>query len=74
MGLVVPRHVGSSQIRDQTHVSHFGRQILYHRAAKEAQEYFLNLRFCTAISRWLSGPHNSCGIIPLELKVVSPFL
>ena len=73
MGLVVPRHVGSSQTRDQTHVSHFGRQILYHRAAKEAQEYFLNLRFCTALSK-PSGPHNSSGIIPLELKVVSPFL
>jgi len=30
MGLVVLQHVGSSQTRDQTHVSYIGRQILYH--------------------------------------------
>ena len=29
-GLVASWHVGSSQIRDQTHVSCIGRQILYH--------------------------------------------
>ena len=29
-GLVVPQHVGSFWIRDQTHVSCVGRQILYH--------------------------------------------
>ena len=31
------RHMGFSQIRDQTHVSCIGRQILYHRARREAQ-------------------------------------
>ena len=34
MGLVVLQHVGSSQTRDQTHVSYIGRQILYHWAIK----------------------------------------
>ena len=29
-GLVALQHVGSSQTRDGTHVSCFGRQILYH--------------------------------------------
>ena len=29
-GLVTPRHVGSSQIRDRTHISYIGRQILSH--------------------------------------------
>ena len=36
MGLVALRHVGSSQIRDQTPVSCIGRQILYHWATREA--------------------------------------
>ena len=30
MGLAAPRHVGSSRIRDWTHVSCIGRQIIYH--------------------------------------------
>ena len=29
-GLVAPRQVGSSQIRNQTQISHTGRWILYH--------------------------------------------
>jgi len=29
-GIVVPRHVGSSRIRNQTHVPCIGRQILNH--------------------------------------------
>ena len=37
MGLVVLWHVGSSQIKDWTHVSCTGRQILYHWAIWEAQ-------------------------------------
>ena len=36
MGLVAQHHVGSSQIRDPTHVSCTGRQILYHWATREA--------------------------------------
>ena len=36
MGWVDPRHVGCSQIRDQTCVSRIGRWILYHWAAREA--------------------------------------
>ena len=35
MGLVAPRHVGSSQTRDQTHVPCIGRQILNHCATRE---------------------------------------
>ena len=31
-------HVGSSQIRDRTHMSWIGRWILYHWATREAQE------------------------------------
>ena len=34
--LAAPRHVGSSRIRDQTHVSCIGRWILYHWATREA--------------------------------------
>ena len=39
MGLVPPRHVGSSQIRDRAHVSCFGKQALYHWATKEGPLY-----------------------------------
>ena len=35
MGLVAPRHVGSSWIRDRTCVSYIGRQILIHCTTKE---------------------------------------
>ena len=37
MGLVAPRHVGSSQTRARTHVPCIGRQILNHCATREAQ-------------------------------------
>ena len=40
-GLVAPWHVGSSWIRDRTHVSCTGRQILYQWATREAPEEFL---------------------------------
>ena len=36
MGLVAPRRVGSSRLRDCTRVPDIGRQILYHGATKEA--------------------------------------
>ena len=36
MGLVAPRHVGSSQTRARTRVSCIGRQILIHCATREA--------------------------------------
>ena len=43
-GLVVPRHVGSSWIRDWTCVFCIGRWILYHWATREAPPiYFLRL-------------------------------
>ena len=38
MGLVAPRHVGSSQTRARTRVPCIGRQILNHCATREAQE------------------------------------
>ena len=39
MGLVAPWHVGSSQTRDQSHVSCIGRQILYHGPTWEAPSF-----------------------------------
>ena len=36
MGLVAPRHVGSSQTRARTRIPCIGRQILNHCAAREA--------------------------------------
>ena len=41
LGLVVLWHVGSSQTRDQTHVSFIGRQILSHWATRETQEFLM---------------------------------
>ena len=41
MGLVAPRHVGSSQTRAQTHVSCIGRQILNRCATREALNIIL---------------------------------
>ena len=38
VGLVAPRHAGSSRTRDQTHVSCTGRQVLNHCATREAWE------------------------------------
>ena len=37
VGLVSPWHVGSSQIRDRTHIPCIGRQILNHQTTREAQ-------------------------------------
>ena len=42
MGLVAPRHVGSSQTRAQTRVPCIGRQILNHCATREALPIFFN--------------------------------
>ena len=39
MGLVVLRHVGSSQTRDQTHISSIGSHILYLQATREVPSY-----------------------------------
>ena len=35
MGLVAPRHVGSSPTRDRTHIPYIGKRILIHWATKE---------------------------------------
>ena len=45
MGLVPSLHVGSSQTRDQTHVSCIGWRILHHWATREALPSFLILFF-----------------------------
>ena len=42
MGLVAPRHVGSSQTRAQTHVPCIDRRILNHCATREAQDSLFN--------------------------------
>ena len=61
MGLIAPRHVRSSQIREQTHVSWIGRQILYHRATREA------LKYCLVYLATLSL---NCGMWDLQLQHV----
>ena len=38
MGLVAPRHVGSSQTRARTHVPYIGRQTLNHCTTREARK------------------------------------
>ena len=42
MGLVAPRHVGSSQTRARTRVPCIGRQSLNHYATREAREGVLD--------------------------------
>ena len=45
MGLVAPRHVGSSQTRARTRVPCFGKQILNHCATREALNFSLFVCF-----------------------------
>ena len=45
MGLVAPRHVGSSQTRARTHVPCIGRQILNHCATREVPDPVFLYRF-----------------------------
>ena len=45
MGLVAPRHVESSQTRDQIRVPCIGRQILNHWTTREVLEIFVALKF-----------------------------
>ena len=42
-GFAVPQQVGSSWIRDRTHVSYTGRWILYHGANREAHNHWFRL-------------------------------
>ena len=45
MGLVAPRHVGSSQTRARTRVPRIGRQTLNHCATREAPMSYFYLSF-----------------------------
>ena len=54
MGLVAPRHVGSSQTRAQTCVPCIGRQILNHCATREAPHCLFNPPLCSGC-----GAHGS---------------
>ena len=45
MGFVALQHVGSSQIRDQTHVSCIGRWIPYHQGSPKTGFQFLFLDY-----------------------------
>ena len=45
MGLLAPQHMGSSWMRDWTHVSCIGGQILYHWATREAPVWFFKILF-----------------------------
>ena len=47
MGLVAPRHVGSSWTRDQTRVPCIGRRILNHCATREALYHIFFIHFST---------------------------
>ena len=46
MGLVAPRHVGSSRTRDRTHVPCNGRQILNRCATREVPHNILEMTGC----------------------------
>ena len=55
MGLVAPRHVGSSRSRDRTRVPCIGRQILNHYATREARQLFsFSTLKCCSTSSWPS--------------------
>ena len=58
-GLGASQHVGSSQIRDQTHVSCTGRQILYHWASRD----FLLLLF------WFLGKGKLLQLAKKKLEI-----
>ena len=72
--LAAPQHVASSWIRDETHISCIGRQILHHWATREAQGcIFLNqmsllMIFCTL---QFSGSIMSNSLWPHGLKHAS---
>ena len=51
MSLVVPQHVGASQIRDRTCVSCISRRILYHSATRKASSILLANFCCSVLSR-----------------------
>ena len=53
--------MGSSKTKEQTHVSCIGRQILYHRATREALKYFLI---------YLAMLSLNCGMWDLQLQHV----
>ena len=57
-----PGHVGSSQIKDQTHVSCTGRWILYHWATKEALDHLKN----TSMSWWHGLVLKHCSLMQME--------
>ena len=50
MDLVAPRHVGSSQTRDQTHVTCIGRRTFNHWTTREVQECGLYVAYEKSIS------------------------
>ena len=56
MGLVAPRHVESSWIRDQTCVFFIGRRNLYHQATRETCQISFKL---TLINQWQHQIHTS---------------
>ena len=69
MGLVVPQHVGSSQIRDQTHVTHIGRQILNHWTTREVSPG-INILYCVCAKLLQLGP-TLCNPVDYSLPVSS---
>ena len=63
---VAPRHMESSQIRDQTCISCIGRQILYHWATREAPEcWVLSQLFHSPLS-----PSSRGSLVPLHIQLL----
>ena len=71
-----PGHMGSSWIRDQTHVSCIGRRTLYHRATREAWvsssslrlEQVLDPRESERNNAYRGGWGRSSGLSTVELR------
>ena len=56
--LVAPQHMGSSQIRDRTHVSYIGGCFIYHRAIREAPDIISWMSMSIDGSLWVYWGRN----------------
>ena len=83
MGLVAPRHVGSSRTRARTRVPCIGRQILNHCATREAQLYYFLFASPTQVSymeiycervRDLLNPKSRGSLRVREHPILGPYV
>ena len=71
MGLVALQPVGSSRIKDPTHVSCIGRQILYHGAIWEAHLNHFKIYISIVLSTLNIAMHQNSRIIHgFEVRMV----